>query len=80
MPEPIILPSCFSTGNPVEFAPMTDRDFFRNSARECRDMAARARNDHIKGQLLLWARQFEAIADERDLDMARRERQMAAAD
>ena len=63
---------------------MTDRDFFRNSARECREMAARARNDHVKGQLLLWARQFEALADERRVaprdTSSDRVRQMAAAD
>jgi hypothetical protein len=63
---------------------MTDRDFFRNSARECREMAARARNDYVKGQLLLWARQFEALADERDAARRdaslQREQQMMAAD
>lgn len=41
---------------------MSDQDFFANSARECRRLARSAASDHVRWQLLLWAREFDAIA------------------
>ena len=43
---------------------MTERDFFRNSASECRRLACRAAGDRVRRELLLWAREFDRIADE----------------
>jgi hypothetical protein len=45
---------------------MTDRDFFRNSARECRRMALCARTTYVRSQLLRWAREFDALATQRE--------------
>jgi hypothetical protein len=44
---------------------MADGNFFRNSARECRHLARRARTDAVRRELLLWAKAFDAMADER---------------
>jgi hypothetical protein len=43
---------------------MADGDFFRNSARECRQLACRARTDAVRRELLLWAKAFDEMADE----------------
>ena len=45
---------------------MTDLEFFRKSAEECRRLAARARTETARRELLLWAREFEAVAAGRD--------------
>ena len=42
-----------------------DYDFFRDSARECRMLARRTRNERVRVQLLLWGREFDAMATER---------------
>lgn len=54
---------------------MNDLAFFRNSARECRRMARSAASSHVRWQLLLFAREFDKIADDgdRDVPAARRE-------
>ena len=44
---------------------MTDSDFFRNSAHECRELALRARTEAVRRELLFWAKEFEAMATER---------------
>ncbi|HEX3537277.1 MAG TPA: hypothetical protein VHU15_10965 [Stellaceae bacterium] len=41
---------------------MSDQNFFANSARECRRLARNAASEHVRWQLLLWAREFDAIA------------------
>ena len=41
---------------------VTDRGFFRDSARECRQLARTAPSEQVKWELLLWAREFDAIA------------------
>ena len=41
---------------------MSDENFFAKSARECRRLARSAASDHVRWQLLLWAREFDAIA------------------
>ena len=43
---------------------MTDRNFFIDSARECRRLARNAASDNVRWQLLLWAREFDAIGAE----------------
>ena len=45
---------------------MTDLEFFRKSAEQCRQLAARARTETARRELLLWAREFEAVAAGRD--------------
>ena len=41
---------------------MSNPAFFRSSARECRELARRAASDSVRWELLLWAREFDAIA------------------
>jgi len=43
---------------------MNDLEFFRNSACDCRRMARAAASDHVRWQLLLFAREFDQIAEE----------------
>jgi hypothetical protein len=43
---------------------MTDDAFFRNSARECRELADRTDSNRARRELLLWAKEFEAMAAE----------------
>ena len=43
---------------------MNDIEFFRDNARQCRNMARRAATDYVRWQLLLWAREFDRIAAE----------------
>jgi len=64
---------------------MTDRDFFRSSAHECRQMALRVRTEYVRSQLLLWAHEFDAMAAARDrasvgASQQMRQRKMEAAD
>lgn len=57
---------------------MTDIEFFRDSARECRRMARHAVSDKVRWELLFWAREFDRIAAESQPAGQRRERQTVA--
>lgn len=59
---------------------MRDADFFRNSARECRRLACRAANERVRRELLMWAREFDAIADDMPAATAGRLAEEDAAD